>query len=46
VGLQGSDEWKHGSYGTKIEKAMEYKRDGLRIFILREDIWSAALKAA
>ena len=46
VGLQGSDEWKHGSYGTKIEKAMAYKRDGLRIFIVREDIWSAALKVA
>lgn len=26
VGLQGSDEWKHGSFGSKILKAVEYKR--------------------
>lgn len=43
VGVRGSDEWKHGSYGTKIVKAVEYKRAGLRLFIVREDSWSAAL---
>jgi NAD-dependent DNA ligase len=28
VGDKGSDEWVHGKYGTKIEKAMQYRRDG------------------
>lgn len=44
VGLRGSDEWKHGSYGTKILKAVEYKRSGIPVLIVREDTWSAALK--
>jgi len=46
VGVRGSDEWKHGSYGTKIQKAIDYKRDGVPLYIVREDAWSAALKAA
>src|SRR6266850_193705 len=46
VGVRGGDEWKRGSYGTKIEKAIEYKRDGVPLYIVREDTWSAALKAA
>ncbi|MCD6044272.1 MAG: hypothetical protein K0R40_3875 [Burkholderiales bacterium] len=46
VGLQGSDEWKHGSYGTKNREAMDYKRDGLRNFIVRQDIRTVAPKAA
>jgi hypothetical protein len=44
VGLRGSEEWKHGSYGTKIVKAVEYKRAGLPLFIIGEDAWSSALK--
>lgn len=44
VGLRGSDEWKHGSYGTKIIKAVEYKRLGAQLSIVREDQWSASLK--
>jgi NAD-dependent DNA ligase len=43
VGGLGSPEWKHGSYGTKIEKAMEYKRTGARLLIVHEDQWAAAL---
>lgn len=43
VGGLGSPEWKHGSFGTKIEKAMQYKRDGLPIFIVHEDIWASSL---
>lgn len=43
VGLRGSDEWKHGSYGTKILKAVEYKRAGVPILIVGEDTWSSAL---
>lgn len=43
VGGLGSPEWKHGSFGTKIEKAMQYKRDGLPILIVHEDIWASSL---
>lgn len=43
VGGLGSKEWKHGSFGTKIEKAIEYKRNGLPILIVHEDQWAAAL---
>lgn len=37
VGGLGSKEWKHGSFGTKIEKAMEYKRLGVPLLIVHED---------
>lgn len=43
VGSLGSPEWKHGSYGTKIDRAMELKGGGGRPFIIREDAWAAAL---
>jgi hypothetical protein len=43
VGSLGSPEWKHGGFGTKIEKAMEFKRAGAPIQIVREDAWAAAL---
>jgi NAD-dependent DNA ligase len=43
IGNLGSPEWKHGSFGTKIENAMEYKQRGLPIKIVRETVWSAAL---
>jgi len=43
VGGLGSKEWKHGSFGTKIEKAMEYKRAGCPIFIVHENAWMACL---
>lgn len=39
VGGLGSPEWKHGSFGTKIERAMELKREGLSIAIVHEDYW-------
>jgi NAD-dependent DNA ligase len=44
VGLRGSDEWKHGSFGTKIEKAIEYKRAGAKLYIIPENTWTAALR--
>lgn len=44
VGLRGSGEWKHGSYGTKVEKAVEYKRAGQALYIVNEQRWSAALR--
>ncbi|HJV83885.1 MAG TPA: BRCT domain-containing protein [Noviherbaspirillum sp.] len=43
VGGLGSPEWKHGSFGRKIEKAMQYKREGLPILIVHEDIWTSSL---
>lgn len=43
VGSLGSAEWKHGSFGTKIDKAMELKRTGAPIAVIREDQWAAAL---
>lgn len=43
VGGLGSKEWKHGSFGTKIQKAVEYKRKGLPILIVHEDQWAQAL---
>lgn len=43
VGGLGSQEWKHGSFGTKIEKAIEYKRQGVPIMIVHEDQWASAL---
>lgn len=43
VGGLGSEEWKHGSYGTKITKAMAYKRDGAPLKIVHENVWTASL---
>jgi len=43
VGGLGSPEWKHGSFGTKIEQAIRYKRDGLPIIIVHEDRWASSL---
>jgi NAD-dependent DNA ligase len=43
VGSLGSQEWKHGSFGTKIERAMELKQEGASILIVREDVWATAL---
>lgn len=43
VGGLGSTEWKHGSFGTKIDKAIKYKREGISIHIIHEDVWAANL---
>jgi NAD-dependent DNA ligase len=43
VGSLGSPEWKHGSYGTKIEKAMQLKQAGAQLAVVKEDVWAAAL---
>ncbi len=43
VGGLGSPEWKHGSFGTKIEQAIRYRRDGLPILIVHEDRWASSL---
>jgi NAD-dependent DNA ligase len=43
VGGLGSDEWKHGSWGTKIDKAMKHKRNGVPLQIIHEDVWAASM---
>lgn len=43
VGGLGSPEWKHGSFGTKIEQAIRYKREGLPILIVHENRWASSL---
>lgn len=43
VGGLGSPEWKHGSFGTKIEQAIRYKREGLPILVVHEDQWASSL---
>lgn len=37
IGSLGSDQWKHGNYGTKVEKALEYKASGIPIKIIHEE---------
>jgi NAD-dependent DNA ligase len=44
VGGLGSPEWKHGSFGTKIEKAMQLKQKA-PIAIVHEDLWAKSLFA-
>ncbi len=44
VGGLGSTEWKHGSFGTKIERAMELKRGGAVIVFVHEDHWTKCLR--
>lgn len=46
VGLNGSTEWKHGSFGTKIAKAIELKSAGKPICIVSEKHWIECLDAA
>lgn len=43
IGGLGSREWKHGSFGTKVEKAMLYKQDGYPIGVIHEDVWASSL---
>jgi NAD-dependent DNA ligase len=43
VGGLGSPEWKHGSFGTKIEKAVRYRGEGLPVLIVHEDRWASSL---
>lgn len=40
VGGLGSKQWKHGSFGTKIEHAMQLKSRGNSILIIHEDCWA------
>lgn len=44
VGGLGSAEWKHGSFGTKIQKAIEYREAGVPLRIVHEDVWASSLR--
>ena len=43
IGSLGSQEWKHGSFGTKVEQAVALKRGGAPLRIIHEDHWTNAL---
>lgn len=36
VGALGSSAWSHNNYGSKVEKAMEYRSQGADVMIIRE----------
>lgn len=44
VGSQGSENWKQGTYGGKIKKAMEWKEKGSNVQIVSEKTFFDALK--
>lgn len=40
IGSIGSDDWIHSSFGRKIEKALQFKKQGKNIIIISEDHWA------
>ena len=40
IGSIGSDDWIHSSFGRKIEKALQFKKQGKNIIIISEDHWT------
>lgn len=43
VGAVGSRDWKHTSFGRKIQKAVEVRSDGRPLAIVAEDHWTTCL---
>lgn len=43
IGLIGSRDWSHSTYGTKIEKAVAYREKGIPVAIVGEDHWAQFL---
>ena len=39
IGSYVTDSWAHESFGRKIEKAMEYRNDGIPLHIVSEEHW-------
>lgn len=39
VGKYATDDWKHSTYGRKIEKAVNYRDTGEKVAIIGEDYW-------
>lgn len=46
AGGLGSAEWKHGSFGTKIARAMQLKQEGVAILIVHEKVLARSLQAS
>lgn len=46
LGSMASRDWKHGRYGLKIAKALEYRDQGVAIAIIAEDHWTSQLAGA
>ncbi len=44
LGTYVTDSWAHESYGRKIEKAMEYRDNGIPLIIITEEHWVNAGK--
>jgi len=44
IGTYVTDSWMHENYGRKIEKAMDYRADGVPINIITEEHWVQAGK--
>ena len=42
IGTQSSRDWKHGNFGRKIEKAVEYQDDDI-LTIVSEEHWASHL---
>lgn len=43
IGLMGSEDWAHSSFGRKIQQAIDWNKDGRDIKIIGEDAWTATL---
>lgn len=43
IGVRATGDWKHSSYGRKIEKAVEYRERGFPVRIISEQDWTTAL---
>ena len=43
IGMMGNEDWRHSSFGSKIEKAMKFNDGGCSIAIISEDAWANAL---
>lgn len=42
IGTYVTDSWAHETFGRKIEKAMEYRNQGLPLVIITEEHWAAS----
>lgn len=44
LGIEVSEDWKHQTYGRKIERALKLREEGFPLVIVREFDWKAALE--
>ena len=42
LGTYVTDSWAHETYGRKIEKAMNYRDEGVQLVIVTEEHWANA----